>query len=358
MEKIIAVLAGDGIGEEVMAEALRVLSALSNRCSHSFKLQRALVGGAAFERYGVHFPEETKEICASCDAVLFGSVGGPLQESQKPKWKNCEANSILALRKAFNFSINFRPACVYPALMDISPLRRELLEGGVDLIVVRELLGDIYFGEHRSYQQNGERVAFDSGEYSEKQIALVAHAAFKLARTRRKKVCSVDKANVLEMSRLWRQVVAEVSREYEDVQLENMLVDNCSMQIVRNPAQFDIILTGNMFGDILSDIASVLPASLGLLPSASINPQGFGLYEPCGGSAPDIAGQGIANPIAQILSVAMMLRLSFSLHDEALMIENAVNKTLAAGYRTKDIFQKNTTLLGTKEITDQIIASL
>lgn len=337
MTKRIAVLSGDGIGAEIMREALKVLSAISERFKCSFEFKDAPVGGAAFEMFREHFPDETRRICEESDAILFGSVGGPLTEQHLPKWKNCEANSILAIRKHFGFHANFRPARVYPSLQSISPLRQEITSSGVDLLIVRELNGDIYFGEHKTFERSGRRVATDIAEYTEDQIAAVARAAFEAARKRRKKLTSVDKANVLDTSKLWRIVVREVSSEFPDVVLTDMLVDNCAMQIIQNPSQFDVIVTGNLFGDILSDAAAVLPGSLGLTPSASLNKDGFGLYEPSGGSAPDIAGQGIANPIAQILSAAMMLRYSFGMTTEANAIEEAVNLTLGQGARTKDI---------------------
>jgi 3-isopropylmalate dehydrogenase len=335
----IAILAGDGIGPEVMAAALEVLSSVELRFGLEFDRLPGLVGGAAYEHYGSHFPEEVRALCASCAAILFGSVGGPLSEAQQPKWKNCEANSILALRKAFNFNANYRPAKVYPALAGLCPLKPEIVARGIDVLTLRELLGDVYFGRHEQTEREGQRVAFDSGEYSECQIASIAHLAFAAARSRRRKVTSVDKANVLQMSRLWRQVVQEVAREYQDVELEIMLVDNCAMQLILRPWQFDVVLTSNLFGDILSDEAAVFPGSLGLTPSASLNAQGFGMYEPSGGSAPDIAGQDIANPIAQILSLAMMLRFSFKQEQAASAIEQAVEHVLAAGWRTRDIQQ-------------------
>jgi 3-isopropylmalate dehydrogenase len=358
MEKNIAVLAGDGIGPEVMRSALFVLNKISDLYQHKFSFQEGLVGGAAYDVYGQHFPEETRELCQGSDAILFGSVGGPVAEAHLPKWQNCEAKSLLSIRKSFKFNANFRPARVYPQLMDICPLKKELIENGVDLLVVRELIGDIYFGEHKTFERDGKRVATDVAEYDEDQIASVAHAGFQAAMKRRKKITSVDKANVLDTSKLWRKVVSEVAKEYPEVQCEDMLVDNCAMQIIKNPAQFDVILTANLFGDILSDAASVLPGSLGLLGSASLNAEGFGFYEPAGGSAPDIAGKGIANPIAQILSVSMMLKYSFGLTAEANAVESAVNKALDKGYRTADIAGKNDTAISTTEMTERIIAEL
>jgi 3-isopropylmalate dehydrogenase len=361
MKKHIAILPGDGIGEEVMAQALRVLEAIAKRFDHQFTTSKGLIGGAAYDQYGSHLPEETLSLCKSSDAILFGSVGGLVAEQHLDKWKNCEINSILALRKTFKFNVNLRPVTILPELAEISPLKTSTIEKGVDLIIVRELLGDCYFGEHKSAIENGRRVASDLSIYSEDQITAVAHTAFKLAKNRRHIVTSVDKANVLATSQLWRTVVHEVGKSYSDIKLEDMLVDNCAMQLVVNPSQFDIILTANMFGDILSDAAAVLPGSLGLLSSASLNKDGFGLYEPPGGSAPDIAGKGIANPIAQINSLALLLRLSFGLEKEAKAIEQAVSSTLKAGYRTKDIYRqeiKNTQLVNCQQMTDEILAAL
>lgn len=337
MQKSIAVLAGDGIGEEIMAEALKVLDAIAARFSHTFKYERALVGGAAFDRYGVHFPEETREVCARADSILFGAVGGPVAEAHLPKWKGCEASSILALRKAFSFNINMRPVKVFPGLESLSPLRAEIIQKGVDILFIRELLGDAYFGVHRSAEENGRRVAFDEARYDEDQIASAAHAAFKAARKRGKRVHSIDKANVLSTSQLWRQVTKEIGESYPDVELIDMLVDNAAMQLVRDPSQFDVVLTPNLFGDILSDAGAVLPGSLGLLASASFNREGFAMFEPPSGSAPDIAGKGLANPIGQILSAALMLRYAFELEEEAAAIESSVASALHDGLRTADI---------------------
>ena len=353
--KIIAVLAGDGIGEEVMQGAITVLNQIEKKFNLKFELKYGLVGGAAFDKYNSHFPEETLKLCKESSAILFGSIGGPVNEQHLPKWHNCERNSILAIRKAFNFSVNLRPAKVYHELINSCPLKPEIAEG-VDILIVRELIGDIYFGKKWSEVKDNKRHAYDIAEYNEDQIACAVHAAFKAAKNRAKRVTSVDKANVLETSRLWRTVAGEIAGSYPDIQFDNMLVDNCAMQLIKSPKQFDVIVTSNMFGDILSDEASVLPGSLGLTPSASLNSEGFGLYEPSGGSAPDIAGKDIANPIAQILSLAMMLKFSFQLEDAALSIENAVNKVIAAGYRTKDIYQenKNLKLVGTREMAKAI----
>ena len=350
MQRHIAVLAGDGIGEEVMEQALRVLATIGDLFDHKFSTTRALVGGAAYDAYGNHFPDETRGVCKNSDAILFGSVGGPVSEQHLDKWKNCEAHSILAIRKAFGFNVNLRPVKVYPELFEICPLKEEVVTRGVDMLFVRELLGDCYFGEHTTGMDGSVRVA------SEDQIAAVAHHAFKAAQKRRKKLTSVDKANVLDVSKLWRTVVREVSIGYPDVEHEDMLVDNCAMQIIKDPSKFDVLLLPNMFGDILSDAAAVLPGSLGLLASASFNKDDLALYEPPGGSAQDIAGKGIANPIAQILCVAMMLRYSFGLSEEASMIERSVEAVLKGGFRTKDIYRGKGSLVGSREMTDQIIA--
>lgn len=353
--KTIAVLAGDGIGPEVMESALAVLSTVGGVYKRNFKFTPALVGGAAFEIHGAHFPDETGRVCQAADAILFGSVGGPVSEAHLPKWRGCETNSILALRKTFNLAANFRPAKVYPQLPGSCPLRDEVTAGGVDLVIIRELQGDVYFGEHSFFARDGKRCARDSGEYSEDQIAQVARVAFEAARKRSKRLTSVDKANVLHMSKLWREVVREVATEFPDITLDEMLVDNCALQLVRNPSQFDVIVTSNLFGDILSDLAAALPGSLGLTPSASLNSAGFGLYEPSGGSAPDIAGKGVANPIAQILSAAMMLQYSFDWFDEAHAIERAVHETLEAGYRTADIATASEPTISTGEMTREIV---
>ncbi|MBA3858543.1 MAG: 3-isopropylmalate dehydrogenase [Cyanobacteria bacterium PR.3.49] len=362
MEKHIAILAGDGIGPEVMEQALRVLSTVGEKFGHRFSTTNALVGGAAYDKYETHLPEETKSVCRSSDAILFGSVGGPVGDMTNPKWKNCEANSILSLRKTFSFNVNYRPVKVIPELEYLCPLKKEVIERGVDILFLRELLGDCYFGEHRTFNaENGVRTATDVITYDEEQIASIAEVAFVAAQKRRGKVTSVDKANVLDSSKLWRAVVKEVALGYPDVVLEDMLVDNCAMQIVRDPSQFDVVVTGNMFGDILTDAAAVLPGSLGLLASASMNKDGFGLYEPPGGSAQDIAGTGTANPVAQILCVALMLRHSFALEAEARAIESAVETTLKEGYRTRDIARSgeaNQTIVDTRGMSERILEHL
>ncbi len=351
----VAVLAGDGIGPEVMIEALQVLRRVGEIYHHSFRLHDAAIGGDAFETFGVHFPEETRKICDSSDVILFGSVGGPLADGHLPKWKGCETNSILALRKTYGLAANLRPARVYPELPGSCPLREEIVSSGIDLLIIRELQGDVYFGEHSFFEKEGVKSARDVAEYTTDQIKVVAHVAFDTARKRRCKVTSVDKANVLHTSKLWREVVRSVHCEYSDVFLEDMLVDNCALQLVKNPGQFDVIVTSNLFGDILSDLAAALPGSLGLCPSASLSATRFGLYEPSGGSAPDIAGKGVANPIAQILSVAMMLKYSFGLLTEANAVETAVRETLSAGVRTADIAASGETKVSTREMGSAIL---
>ncbi len=356
MKKTISILSGDGIGPEVMEQTIRIIKKIETKYNHEFTLNHAYIGGAAFEKYGCHFPEVTLQICKNSDAILFGSVGGPISESHEAKWKDCEKNSILALRKNFQFSSNIRPAKVYPELQDICPLKESVIgKNGIDIVIVRELLGDIYFGEHKSYIIDNIRKAHDISEYDEKQIEIVAHQSFKLARLRKNKVTSVDKANVLDTSKLWRTILNEVAKEYPDVTLDHMLVDNCAMQFFINPSQFDVLVTSNLFGDILSDAAAAIPGSLGLMPSASFNLEGFALYEPSGGSAPQIAGKNIANPIAQILSFAMLLKQSFHLIEESNAIEHAVHSTLKAGYRTQDICLNKSNSISTSEITDKIL---
>ncbi len=335
--KKIAVLAGDGIGPEIMVEALKVLRKIEEIFEHKFEFIEGLIGGSAWEKYGEHFPKETVAIAESSEAILFGSVGGPIDKQMEPKWKNCETNSILAIRKKFNFNVNLRPVKLYSALKNSCVLRADIVEKGIDMLCVRELSQDVYFGKHDTSGDVGSRHAFDEMSYDEKVIEAIAHAAFKAAQLRKKKVTSVDKANVLNCSKLWREVVTGVAKNYPDCVLEHVLVDNMSMQVIRRPGDFDVILMPNMFGDIISDEVSVFAGSLGMLPSASLNAQGFGLYEPSSGSAPDIAGKGVANPIGQILSAAMMLKFSFGMNREHDAIVNAVEKTLMDGFRTGDI---------------------
>ncbi len=355
MKKKIATLAGDGIGPEVMQQALRVLDAVAARFNHQFEYLSAVVGGSAYEKFNSHCPEETLQVCKKADAILFGSVGGPANEQHLPKWKNCEAASILQLRKQFAFNINIRPIHIFPSLTSISPLKNELIDKGVDILIFRELCGDIYFGKHEMIEENKLRTAKDEAVYNEEQIHCIAIAAFEAAKLRGKKVVSVDKANVLATSKLWREIVVEIAKQYPEIELSHMLVDNCAMQLVLNPMQFDVILTANLFGDILSDLAAALTGSVGLTASASLNAQGFGLYEPSGGSAPDIAGKNIANPVAQILSAALLLHHSFGMVAEAQAIQDAVKQTLQAGIFTKDLVRGNQSAVSTIEFTHHII---
>lgn len=349
----IAVLAGDGIGPEVMAEAMKVMQIINKRHGGMFIFEEGVIGGAAYDVCGDHLPQETVDLCQRADAVLFGSVGGPVADEEKPKWKNGIRRSLLGLRQALRLSINLRPAVVWPSLASVSPLKDHIVSRGIDILIVRELLGDVYFGEHKT--EGGK--AIDVMEYTEDQIRPVVEYACRSARTRRKHVTVVDKANVLDTSRLWRKVASEVCASYPDITLEYMLIDNCAMQLVRDPSRFDVIATGNFYGDILSDEAAALPGSLGLMPSASLGER-VHLFEPMGGSAPDIAGKGIANPIAQILSVALMLRHSFSLDTDAHMIEDAVQLAIQGGARTRDIACPREKTVSTQEMGDAICHAL
>lgn len=356
----IAVLPGDGIGPEVMTEALKVLSAIESKYGVVFNKSMAHVGGAGIDNEGKALPETTIAICKSSDAILFGSVGGPKWESLPPE-EQPERGALLPLRKIFGLFCNLRPAIIFPALVGSSSLKESVIEGGFDILVVRELTGGIYFSEPKGLDVvDGVRRGFDTMLYTEPEIERITRVAFDVARKRGSKVCSIDKANVLSTSVLWREVVERVAKEYPDVALSHMYVDNAAMQLVRWPKQFDVMLCGNMFGDIISDEAAMLTGSLGMLPSASLAEGSFGMYEPSGGSAPDIAGQGIANPIAQILSTSMMLRYSFAMADAADAIEKAVEKVLNDGYRTGDIYQGTAgeKKVNTGEMGDAIIAAL
>ena len=330
----IALLAGDGIGPEILHEAKRVLDVLRGE-GLAIETEEALVGGAAYEAHGEPLPQATFDLVKASDAVLFGAVGDPRYD-RLPREKRPE-KAIMALRKECDFFANLRPAIVFPELADASTLKPEVI-AGLDIMIVRELTGDIYFGQPRGITgANGERVGFNTMHYTEPQIRRILHTGFRTARARSKRLTSVDKFNVLETTELWRGIAAEIAPEYPDVALSHMLIDNCAMQLVRNPRQFDVIVTGNMFGDILSDEASMLTGSIGMLPSASLDADGKGLYEPIHGSAPDIAGKGVANPLAMILSMAMMFRYTFNRADIAARIEKAVRSALAAGLRTADI---------------------
>ena len=351
----IAVLAGDGIGPEITNQAERVLMALRSD-GLKLELEPGLLGGCAVDAAGEPFPEITRRLATEADAVLLGAVGGPKYDSL-PREKRPE-QGLLAIRKELNLFANLRPAILYPELASASTLKPEIVSG-LDILIVRELTGDIYFGQPRGIEQrDGQRVGFNTMIYSEAEIRRIAHVAFQAARKRKGQLCSVDKMNVLECTQLWRDVVTETAAAYPDVNLSHMLVDNAAMQLVRDPRQFDVIVTGNMFGDILSDEASMLTGSIGMLPSASLDDQNKGLYEPIHGSAPDIAGKDIANPLATILSVAMMLRYSFAQEDAAVRIENAVRKVLAQGFRTNDICEPGMKKVGTIEMGDAVLANL
>ncbi|UFS68709.1 3-isopropylmalate dehydrogenase [Geomonas sp. RF6] len=356
----VAVLPGDGIGPEVMAEALKVLDAVEKRYDVTFERTHANVGGAGIDAEGKALPETTVNICKASDAILFGSVGGPKWETLPPE-EQPERGALLPLRKIFGLYANLRPAIIFPSLTSASSLKEEVIAGGFDVLVIRELTGGIYFSQPKGIEGVGrERIGVDTMRYSVPEIERIAHVAFQAAQKRGKKVCSIDKANVLSTSVLWREVVIGISKEYPDVELSHMYVDNAAMQLVKWPKQFDVILCENMFGDILSDEAAMLTGSLGMLPSASLAEGTFGMYEPSGGSAPDIAGQGVANPIAQILSAGMMLRYSFGMVEAADAIDAAVVKVLDAGLRTQDIFQGKAgeKKVGTREIGDAIVAAL
>ncbi len=352
----IAVLPGDGIGAEIVAQAVKVIEAL---CSDGLKMEMeyAHIGGAGYDAAGDPLPEATMKLAQQSDAVLLGAVGG-YQYDTLPRPMRPE-QGLLRIRKGLNLFANLRPALLYPELASASSLRPEVVSG-LDIMILRELTGDIYFGQPRGITtlENGERLGFDTMHYSESEIRRVAHVGFRIAMKRSKKVCSVDKANVLDTSMFWREIVTDVAKEYPQVELSHMYVDNAAMQLVRAPKQFDVILTGNIFGDILSDEASMLTGSIGMLPSASLDANNKGLYEPCHGSAPDIAGKDIANPLATILSVAMMMRYTFAQEDIARRIEHAVRKVLQQGLRTADIYEAGMQKVGTDAMGDAVVKSL
>ena len=356
MQKTICLLPGDVIGPEIVAEAVKVLRAVEKKFGHSFTMTEALLGGAAIDAVGVPLPDATVEACKAADAVFLGAVGGPKWDTIDPAIR--PERGLLGIRKALGLFANLRPATLFPELAGACLLRPDISAKGLDLIVVRELTGGIYFGERGRYEKNGAPAAYDTESYSVPEIARIARVAFDMAMKRGKKLPSVDTATVLESSRLWRETVVRVSAEYPEVELNHMYVDNCAMQLVRNPGQFDVIVTSNMFGDILSDEASMISGSIGMLASASLAGSSLGLYEPIHGSAPDIAGKGIANPIATILSAAMMLRYSLDLEQEAEAVENAVQKILNDGYRTVDIMSEGCTQVSTSEMGDLLVKAL
>lgn len=360
MEKNIAVIKGDGIGPEIVNEALKVLNAISKKYNHTFHYHEILMGGASIDVHGVPLTEEAIAIAKASDAVLLGSIGGDTNTSP---WYQLEPTlrpeaGLLKIRKELNLFANLRPAYLYDELKEACPLKEEITEGGFDMMIMRELTGGLYFGERETKEVNGQMVAHDNLIYSENEIRRIAIRGFDIAMKRRKKVTSVDKANVLDTSRLWRKVVNEVAKDYPSVEVEHMLVDNCAMQLVKNPRQFDVILTENMFGDILSDEASMVTGSIGMLSSASLRDDKLGMYEPSHGSAPDIAGKNIANPIATILSAAMMLRYSFDMDQEAEAIERAIQKVLKDGYRTIDIMSDGQTKVSCSQMGDLIVERL
>lgn len=357
MTKHIVILAGDGIGPEIMAEAEKVLAKVNDQFTLGLSWSHELLGGCAIDTHGVPLPDVTLEAARKADAILLGAVGGP-------KWDQIERSirperGLLKIRSELNLFANLRPAILYPQLAHASSLKTELV-AGLDILIVRELTGGIYFGQPRGIRtlENGERQGYNTDVYSESEIRRIAHVAFQLAQQRNKKLLSVDKANVLEVTELWKQVMTEIAPEYPDVELSHMYVDNAAMQLVRRPKQFDVIVTGNLFGDILSDEAAMLTGSIGMLPSASLDQHKKGMYEPCHGSAPDIAGQGVANPLATILSVAMMLRYTFKADAAALAIEAAVGRVLDQGLRTPDIYSEGTTKVGTQAMGEAVVAAL
>ncbi|MEE1228568.1 MAG: 3-isopropylmalate dehydrogenase [Lachnospiraceae bacterium] len=353
----IGVIRGDGIGPEIVAEAVKVLDKIASKYGVEYDYTDILLGGASIDATGVPLTQEALDTASGCDAVLMGSIGGNTTTSpwyKLPADKRPEAG-LLAIRKGLGLFANLRPAYLYDELRSACPLRDEIIGDGFDLVIMRELTGGLYFGKRQTVEEDGKLVATDTLTYSEDEIRRIAKRGFDIAMKRRKKVTSVDKANVLDSSRLWRKVVNEVAKDYPEVTLEHMLVDNCAMQLVRDPKQFDVVLTENMFGDILSDEASMVTGSIGMLSSASLREDSFGLYEPSHGSAPDIAGQNIANPIATILSAAMLLRYSLNLDEAADDVENAVKKGLADGYRTVDIMADGMKKVGTTEMGDLIV---
>ena len=353
MEKKIAVIRGDGIGPEIVGEAIAVLDAVAEKFGHTFTYEEAPMGGNAIDAFGVPLPESSLATCLGSDSVLLGAVGGPKWDSQPPA--NRPERGLLKLRSSMGLYSNIRPARVFSDLAAACPLRGDIAAKGIDFVVVRELIGGVYFGEHKTEDVDGEKKATDIMAYSEHEVRRIAHVAFQMARKRRNRVTSIDKANVLDTSRLWRKVVTEVAAEYPDVELRHMYVDNAAMQMVRDPSQFDVVVTENLFGDILSDEASQITGSIGMIPSSSMGEGTRGLYEPIHGSAPDIAGQDKANPIGTILAAAMMLRFSFDMAAEADCIENAVSAYLDSDLRTGDIMSEGKTKVGCSRCGSEII---
>ena len=356
MNKNIAVIRGDGIGPEIVAQAIKVLDKIAEIYGHTFNYTKVDMGGCAIDKWGDPLPKEMLEKCLASDSVLLGAVGGN-KWNDVPGEKRPE-KGLLRLRSGMGVYSNNRPAKIWPQLAGASPLKQEIVDKGIDFIIVRELIGGIYFGEHQTNEVNGETVATDILAYSEKEIERIGRIGFETAQKRRKKLCSVEKSNVLDSSRLWKKTMHRLAAEYPDVELSDMLVDNCAMQIVKDPAQFDVIVTENMFGDILSDEASMITGSIGMIPSSSLGATSCGLYEPIHGSAPDIAGMDIANPIGTILSAAMMLRYSFDMAREADAIENAVSAYLDAGYRTADIMSEGMKQIGCEKCGEIIVSYL
>ena len=356
MERTIALIRGDGIGPEIMAQALEVLGAVERRFGHRFTYREAPMGGAAIDAFGVPLPDSSLQTCLKADSVLLSAIGGPKWDAIDPALR--PEKGLLALRSGMGLYANLRPARLIPQLREASPLRSDIVDRGIDFMVVRELIGGAYFGQHRTWEEDGESCASDLMAYREHEIRRILRVGFETAMKRNRRLCSVDKANVLDSSKLWRKLVNEMSAQYPEVEVRHMYVDNCAMQIVRDPSQFDVIVTENLFGDILSDEASQITGSIGMLPSASLAKGNFGMYEPVHGSAPDIAGQDKANPMATILSAAMMLRYTFGLLQEADAVENAVKAVLDQGYRTPDLFAGEGTLIGTAEMGRRIAEAI
>lgn len=354
MEKKITILKGDGIGPEIVNEAIKVLDAIANKYNHKFVYNYALVGGAAIDEYNDPFPQVTLDACLNSDSILLGAVGGPKWDTIDPAIR--PEKGLLKMRKALNLYSNLRPAKIYRQLAESSPLKQSIIDNGIDIMMVRELTGGVYFGEHTTSECNGVLTACDTMSYDVNEIKRVGIIAFETARKRRNKLHSIDKANVLDTSKLWRKVMHELSQEYPDVEYADMLVDNAAMQLVKNPGQFDVVVTENMFGDILSDESSMITGSIGLMPSSSLGESTRGLYEPIHGSAPDIANMNIANPIGTILSAAMMLRYSFDMDKEAIEIEQAVDKVLDDNYRTVDIMKDGMKQLSCSDMGDIIVS--